>query len=156
MDEVDLTESLRLARRELKFALGRQEAAQEALQRSRRQRANLREQLDVSSTALARMLSEGYWAKHTGAAPAVGGDDESDRVAAIEASDLFDGAWYVRAHPDVLVERLSPALHYLRVGGLTGAEPGPGFDTEQYLRDHPEARDSDLPPLLHQLRRSGG
>ena len=77
-------------------------------------------------------------------------------MAAIEASDLFDGGWYLRHQPDAVAQLLSPALHYLTDRRRDGAEPGPRFDTEQYLHDHPEARDSDLPPLLHHLRRAGG
>ena len=157
----ELTESLRLARRELKLAHGRQEVAEETLQKVRRQRAAVREQARLSSEALARVLSERYWAEHGRGALArllPGRDDanERDRVAAIEASDLFDGGWYLRQNPDAVRQLVSPAVHYLRTGGRDGAEPGPKFDTLKFLEDHPEARDSDLPPLLHHLRRTGG
>jgi hypothetical protein len=156
-----LTEELRLARRRLKLALGRQEAAEETLQQVRRRRGVLRDQARLFSNALAQLLSERYWAdQRRGLAGRLlpGRDDsrERDKVAAIEASDLFDGGWYLRQHPDAVREPLSPALHYLRIGAHDGAEPGPRFNSEQYLEDHPEARDSELPPLLHHLRYADG
>ena len=156
MSADELAEELRLARRELKLARGRQEAAEETLQQVRRQRGALRDQSRLFSSALAQLLSERYWAdqRPSLAVRLLAGRDESGEramVAAIEASDLFDGGWYLRQHPDAVREPLSPAVHYLRVGARDGAEPGPRFDSEQYLKDHPEARDSDLPPLLHHL-----
>jgi hypothetical protein len=158
----ELTEALRLARRELKLARGRQEAAEETLQQVRRQRAALRDQVRVSSDALAQLLSERYWeGQRAGGLVGLlrpGRDDvnaEREQVAAVEASDLFDAGWYLRQRPDAVRELLSPAAHYVRIGARDGAEPGPRFDTKQYLRDHPEARDSDLAPLLHHLRHAG-
>ena len=161
----ELTEALRLARRELKLSRGRQEAAEETLQQVRRQRAALREQARLCSEVLARVLSERYWAEQRRGIPGrlanrllPGHDDadERDLVATIEASDLFDGAWYLRRYPDAARALLSPAVHYLRTGAGEGAEPGPRFDTEQYLADHPGARDSGLPPLVHHDRRREG
>jgi hypothetical protein len=157
----ELTESLRLARRELKLARGRQEAAEEKLQRTRRQRAAAREQARLSSEALAQLLSERYWADQRGGLtgrlrPGRADAAEREQVAAIEASDLFDGGWYLRQNPDAVRNLVSPAVHYLRRGPDEDAEPGPRFDTEQYLFDHPEVRDRDLSPLLHHLRRADG
>jgi hypothetical protein len=159
-EAAELTEALRLARRELKLARGRQEAAEETLQTVRRQRAALREQTRRSSEALARLLSERYWAagRRSGLAGRLlpGREDtEHQQVAAIEASDLFDGGWYLRQRSDAVRDLVSPALHYLRTGAREGAEPGPRFDTPQYLLDHPDARASDLPPLLHHLDELG-
>lgn len=159
-DLSDLPEALRLARRELKLARGRQEKAEETLQQVRRQRAAVREQAKRCSDALARLLSEMYWANQPrGLAGRLlqGRDDspERDHVAEIEASPLFDGGWYLRQYPDAVGELISPAVHYLRTGAHNGAEPGPGFDTKQYLLDHPDARGSDVPPLLHHVRRMG-
>lgn len=161
-EQSELAEALRLARRELKLARGRQEIAEETLQQVRRQRAALRDQVRLNSDALADLLSERYWAGQRRAGfvgrlrPGLVGGEEEELVAAIEASDLFDGGWYLRRRPDAVRASLSPALHYLRIGARDGAEPGPRFDTEQYLHDHPEARDSDLPALLHHLRGAGG
>jgi hypothetical protein len=155
-DLAQLTEALRLARRELKLSHGRQEAAEETVQRVRRQRAGLREQTRLFSDVLATLLSERYWAEHRSGLVGrlvQGRTDalERERVAAVEASDLFDGAWYLRHQPDAVRELLSPAVHYVRTGAETRADPGPAFNTMQYLEDHPEAQDSDLPALLHHL-----
>jgi hypothetical protein len=153
----DLAESLRLARRELKFARGRQEAAEETLQRVRRQRAALREHLRSCTDVLATLLSEQYWsAQPSGLAGRLrpGRDasaTERARVAAVEASDLFDGGWYLRHQPEAVRDRISPALHYVRTAADSRADPGPAFDTQQYLEDHPDARRSELPALLHHL-----
>ncbi len=157
----ELSESLRLARRELKLSHGRQEAAEEKLQRTRRQRAAVRTQARLCSEALARLLSERYWADQPrGLAgrllPGRGDALEREQVAAIEASDLFDGGWYLRENPDAVRALVSPAVHYLRTGARQGAEPGPHFDSDKYLEDHPEARAGDLPPLLDHLRRVDG
>jgi hypothetical protein len=153
----DLAESLRLARRELKLARISQESAEETLQRVRRQRAALRDQVRACSDALARLLSEQYWAAQPSglAGKLRPGRDasaiERAHVAAVEASELFDGGWYLRHQLEAVRELVSPALHYVRTAARSGAEPGPAFDTEQYLRDHPDARDSDLPALVHHL-----
>lgn len=159
-DEAELREALRLARRELKLARGRQEVAEEAIQRVRRQRAALRRQVRASTDALARLLSERYWADQPSglAGGLVGrlrpGHEEAAleraRVAAVEASDLFDGGWYLRHQPEAVRNLISPALHYVRTTD-NSANPGPDFDTQAYLEDHPEARRGDLPALLHHL-----
>jgi hypothetical protein len=160
-DEAELREALRLARRELKLARGRQEVAEEAIQRVRRQRAALRRQVRSSTDALARLLSERYWAEQPSGLAArlrPGGDGagaERARVAAVEASGLFDGGWYLRHRPDAVRDLVSPALHYVRITD-NRADPGPDFDTQAYLEDHPEARGSDLPALLHHLGHDPG
>lgn len=155
-DVAQLNEALRLARRELKLSHGRQEEAEETLQAVRRQRAGLREQNRLLSDVMATLLSDRYWTEHRsgvvgrlvrGRPDAI----ERERVAAVEASDLFDGAWYLRHQPDAVRQRVSPAAHYVRTGAETHADPGPAFNTMQYLEDHPEARDGDLPALLHHL-----
>jgi hypothetical protein len=161
LDSGELAEALRLARRELKLARGEQEVAVETLQKVRRQRAALRGQVDAYSEALAGLLSEQYWREQRGvlrgAVRRVHRTPEQEMVAEVEAAPEFDAAWYLRHNPDVVAEQVSPAVHYVRIGGRKGREPGPTFDTAGYLRDHPEARDSDLSPLLHHLRsRSGG
>ena len=153
----DLAESLRLARRELKLARSQQEAAEETLQRVRRERANLRKQVRSCAEALATVLSERYWSDQPGGLAArlrPGGDAaarERAQVAAVEASELFDGPWYLRHQPDAVRDLMAPALHYVRTAAATGADPGPAFDAAQYLLDHPEARRSGQPALLHHL-----
>jgi hypothetical protein len=163
--DADLSESLRLARRELKLARGRQERAEETLQRVRRERAALREQARTCADALATLLSQRYWSAQpnglaSGLASGLVGrlrpgrsasDAEREQVAAVEASDLFDGGWYLRHQPDAVRDLICPALHYVRTAADSHADPGPAFDTQQYLEDHPDARSSGLPALVHHL-----
>jgi hypothetical protein len=158
----ELTASLRLARREVKLARGEQEVAVETLQRVRRQRAALRYQVRLFSDALAALLSERYWEAGRAARRGPlgrtrkGRTAEQDLVAEVEASELFDGGWYLRHNPEVVEAGLSPALHYVRTGAAAGRDPGPAFDTVSYLREHPDACETDLPPLLHHLRPGPG
>lgn len=152
-------ESLRLALRELKWMQIEHEHQAESLQRVRRQRARLREQLDLASEALAAVLSEQYWtqartpktlgrlARRGGAAS---GTTEAALVAEVEASRLFDGAWYLRRYPNAVRERIAPALHLVRFGNEMGLDPSEGFSTSRYLTEHPDT--GGLPALVHHLR----
>jgi hypothetical protein len=144
-----------MAQRELRWLLIEHEHNLEALQRVRRQRARLREQVDELATALAESRSAAYWGEQAtptrrrlGRGPAA--DPEADLVREVEASALFDGAWYLRTHPKAAGSGLSPALHYVRHAARL--DPGPRFQTKRYLEQHPEAAQGDLPPLLHALR----
>jgi hypothetical protein len=160
--QAGLRESLRLARRELKWTQVEHEHQAESLQRVRRQRARLREQLDASTEALAEVLSRLYWAEARDSGAGLGrlvrrgrsGPDtsESDLVAEVEASDLFDGAWYLRQHPDAVRDRVAPAVHLVRHGNEQGLDPSERFDTSAYLAEHPDAVASGLPALVHHLR----
>lgn len=155
-----LRESLRLAQRELKWTQIEHEHQAESLQRVRRQRSRLREQLDLTSEALAATLSEQYWAQARGPRVALGrlarrgrsdtDGAEADLVAEVEASELFDGAWYLRRYPDVVRDRVAPALHLVRHGNERGLDPSERFDTGAYLAAHPDTR--GLPALVHHLR----
>lgn len=155
-----LRESLRLAQRELKWTQIELEHQAESLQRVRRQRARLREQLDLTSEALAAVLSERYWEQARGPRVAIGrlarrgrsepDGAEADLVAEVEASALFDGAWYLRRYPDAVRDRLAPALHLVRYGNEHRLDPSERFDTGAYLAAHPDT--GGLPALVHHLR----
>ena len=158
-DTAGLTESLRLARRETKLVRGQQEVALETLQRVRRQRAALRVEVRWLADALAAQLSERYWLAEQGRRGLrgrAGRRDEPAMVAEVEASDLFEGGWYLRQHPEIAEEGLSPGLHYVRTGAAEGFDPGTSFDSARYLREQPAARGSGLPPLVHHLRHGQG
>ena len=152
--------ALHLARRELKWWQIEFEHTKEALQRARRQRARLRDQVDTLSDALATTLSEAYWnaqeSRSSGVGRLVGrrssGDPEADLVREVEASPAFDGGWYLRTHPKAVGTGLSPALHYVRHGNAKRLDPGPSFSTAAYLERHPDAANSALPALLHAIR----
>lgn len=73
----------------------------------------------------------------------------------INASDLFDPAWYLNAYEDALKawqKGLTPAEHYLQQGGPKGYDPSPGFSTQAYLRKYPDVALSGMNPLLHYLK----
>ena len=65
--------------------------------------------------------------------------------ATVARSPLFDRAWYLREHPDVVASGVDPALHYLIVGHPAGLDPGPGFCGAEY------AALNNLPPNTNPL-----
>ena len=71
---------------------------------------------------------------------------------AVEGSDLFDAAWYLRAYPDVKRAGYDPVWHYCRKGWLEGRAPSPAFDGRDYLRRYPDVRKTGMNPLVHYLR----
>ena len=153
----ELTESLRLSRRELKLVRGQQELSAETLQRVRRQRAALGKQVDLFSDVLAALLSEQYWAAQP--APRRGllgraGDAPTSKTSSPRSRrpTCSTAAGTSASTPRWREARLSPALDYVRTGHAAGREPGPRFDTARYLREHPDAARSDVPPLVHHLR----
>lgn len=151
--------ALRVAGRELKWWQTRLEHTTEALQRARRQRSRMREQLDAMSDTLAAALSERYWAtrqQSSGVGRLLGrsgsSDPEADLVREVEGSGLFDGGWYLRTYPKVVRSGTAPAVHYVRQGHRLGHDPGPRFSTRGHLERHPDAADSGLPALVHAER----
>lgn len=83
----------------------------------------------------------------------VSADSQEDAdVAALQASGILDGPWYLREYPQVVSTGLSPARHYLRHGAAAGLDPGPDFSTEDYLRHHPDVASRGENPVLHHLR----
>jgi len=152
--------ALRQSGRELKWWQIELEHTKEALQRARRQRARLRDQVDTLSDALATSLSRAYWAEQGSRDSGVGRlvrrrsseSDEAALVREVEASAAFDGGWYLRTHPAAARSGLSPALHLVRHGNAKRLDPGPSFRTRAYLERHPEAAEAGVPALLHAQR----
>ncbi|MGI8932162.1 MAG: hypothetical protein ACR2FK_07280 [Sphingomicrobium sp.] len=70
-------------------------------------------------------------------------------VALIEASPLFDSAWYLDTYPDVAASEVDPARHYHEFGWREGRDPGPGFSSKKYLNVHHDVAALDTNPLLH-------
>ncbi len=64
---------------------------------------------------------------------------------------MFNGAWYLRRHPEVVASGLTPAVHYLRHGAAAGFNPSADFNTSRYLAQHPAAARAGANPLLHHL-----
>jgi spore maturation protein CgeB len=75
-----------------------------------------------------------------------------DREAAvIEASGLFDRAWYLAEYPDVAASGMDPLAHYLSFGARLLRNPGPGFDTRRYQIVERNALSVGDNPLVHYL-----
>ena len=60
-------------------------------------------------------------------------------MAEVEASDLFDGGWYLRRYPEAVRDRVAPAVHLVRHGNEQGLDPSELFGTRAHLDAHPEA-----------------
>jgi hypothetical protein len=74
-------------------------------------------------------------------------------TALVRAHRLFDAAWYVAANPETADDvPLDPVFHYVFVGGLRGADPGPWFDTASYVARFPQAGEPGVCPLVHAIR----
>src|SRR5688572_26439653 len=74
---------------------------------------------------------------------------ESPEYLAIERSGLFDGAEYLRLHPDVAASGIDPLAHYVRHGAMEGRVPGGIFDAKYYLDTYPDVARAGVNPLLH-------
>jgi hypothetical protein len=73
--------------------------------------------------------------------------DEAGCLALIEASGLFDAAWYRARYADAAASDMPPLLHYLRTGAGLGHAPSPGFDGREYSIRHQLADGAN--PLVH-------
>ena len=76
---------------------------------------------------------------------------ESD-LRLIQASKLFDLAWYLDKNPDVAHTGVDPAAHYLRHGGFEGRDPSSKFCSNWYLETYADVKEAGLNPLVHYLR----
>lgn len=75
-------------------------------------------------------------------------------VRAITESPLFDDQWYREQYPEVQrspLFKISPALHYLKVGGFEGRDPSPNFDSDWYLNVNPDVKSAGINPLYHYI-----
>ena len=75
-------------------------------------------------------------------------------LSLIKESGLFDKDWYLKSYPDIsLNKRFSkhPMIHYLKIGGFEGRDPGPDFSTLEYIKTHPEITTIKINPLVHYL-----
>lgn len=71
----------------------------------------------------------------------------------IQASGLFDAAWYIRNYLDLQKHIIDPLQHYWEVGAREGRDPGPNFSTTGYLALNSQSVGGDN-PLLHFIRRA--
>ncbi len=74
------------------------------------------------------------------------------RIAAHPDLDLvFDEAWYLSRHPDVLNSGLAALPHFLTSGALEGRSPSPFVDLRFYADVLPQTRRDGLQAFLHLL-----
>jgi hypothetical protein len=67
----------------------------------------------------------------------------------IEASRVFDKAWY-RTHNLGFPHRMvDPVWHYITKGSAQGYDPGPLFDTSYYRDAYPDVKNTGINPLYH-------
>jgi hypothetical protein len=99
----------------------------------------------------------GWFSRLLGRAPAPPGPGAALRVlqetALVRASKFFDPAWYIASAAELWEgETIDPVFHYVFVGALRDADPGPWFDTAAYRAAHPDATGSGQCALVHALR----
>ena len=70
----------------------------------------------------------------------------------IQASGLFDGAWYAKTYPDIGASKMPPVIHYLKHGAAEGRDPSPQFSTRAYLWRHPRLDPNKENPLVHSIQ----
>ncbi|WP_241732806.1 hypothetical protein [Aeromicrobium phoceense] len=154
-EDAELRSELERCRRELASLREQHEACAEREaehDRAREQSLEISRVLDARLTAEERQTSGPKgWLKRRVMPNAATGEEIED-VTELRASALFDGAWYLRAYPEVVTTGLSPALHYLRHGAAEGKDPGPDFSTRRYLAKHPLVARKKANPLLNHLR----
>ncbi len=78
--------------------------------------------------------------------------DDPVELEELEASGLFDGAWYLLQNEDVRGSDLEPLLHFNRFGWREGRQPNRYFDPAWYLEHYPDVQTAGMNPLLHYLR----
>ena len=71
-------------------------------------------------------------------------------TAALQATSLFDKAWYLDHVPGLRKSGQEPAAHYAWIGADAGFMPNPYFDTAWYRARYPAVGVEN--PLLHWLR----
>ncbi|MCD9154165.1 hypothetical protein [Aeromicrobium duanguangcaii] len=151
----ELRAELEGCRRELAAAREAHESCAEraaAADRAEAQALEISRTLDAQLTRSERVASGPKgWLKRR-VLPNAATPQELADAQELRASSLFDGAWYLRAYPDVVSTGLSPALHYLRHGAAEGKDPGPEFSTKRYLAKHPLVAQRRANPLLNHLR----
>ena len=70
----------------------------------------------------------------------------------VQASGLFDRAYYLLHNPDVKQAGVDPLAHFLDQGWQEGRNPSAVFDTRFYLATYPDVRQAGTNPLVHYLR----
>ena len=72
-------------------------------------------------------------------------------LAMLAASDLFDGAFYLRAYPDVAAHGIDPATHFIGQGWREGRRPSLYFDPVWYRAANSDVARAGVNPVLHYI-----
>jgi hypothetical protein len=75
-----------------------------------------------------------------------------DEAAELEASGLFDAAWYLSQNADVRETAASPLPHFCYFGWREGRRPNRYFDPAWYLEQYADVKATDMNPLVHYAR----
>ncbi|MBU1777816.1 MAG: glycosyltransferase [Gammaproteobacteria bacterium] len=70
----------------------------------------------------------------------------------LENTPLFDSAFYLSSHPEVLSSGFTPQEHYLKLGAGRGWDPHLLFSTSWYLEKYRDVAQRGMNPLVHFLR----
>ncbi|MFM0494280.1 hypothetical protein [Paraburkholderia caledonica] len=109
----------------------------------------------ISSLRRATRLVTSRSRAHQSANGGTNGKGQKSRYAEehriIEASGLFDGAFYRRTYPDVANAGIDPLEHYVEWGGREGRRPNPTFDPQWYTSQYADVLESGIHPLVHYL-----
>lgn len=153
-----LREEIDLLRRELAATRADQErwGEREARLRTSRDRAVkaaetlselLAERLRAETAAAAAASERSWWRRgSTSVTP-----EEAGQLELIRQSPLFDAAYYLRSHLDVVRRGEDPGVHFLRHWFHPFRAPSEAFDIGQYVMDHPEVLVERVNPLIHFL-----
>lgn len=98
-------------------------------------------------TAVADAEPRSWWRRGASAVTA----EEAGQLELIRQSALFDPAYYLRTHLDVVRRGEEPGLHFLRHWDHPFRRPSESFDIAQYVLDHPEVLTERVNPLVHFL-----
>jgi O-antigen biosynthesis protein len=96
-----------------------------------------------------RAMSGVLWPFRKGARS--GQPERTDRHL-IQASQLFDEAWYRRKYPRASTVNGDPLEHFMSQGWKEGCDPGPYFSCASYLKSNPDVVTRAENPLLHYLK----
>ena len=75
----------------------------------------------------------------------------AEEATVIEATGLFDAAWYLATYGDVRESGIDPLRHFLEYGAAEGRRPNPYFDPRRHAADAMAEGDDDN-PLAHYAR----
>jgi hypothetical protein len=74
-------------------------------------------------------------------------------AAELVETGLFDLPWYLEHNPDVVLQGLSPVVHWVAGGWSEGRDPNPRSDVRAFLAAGSGTAPPSLPALIEHLRR---